>query len=353
MTPQAEQWAPLVSLRPGSSSDILILSNPLERRRFRVNRRALMKLLVSSSTAKPPSAAATALAVELASLGWRPGAKLAQDRSLGLKSWWTMGWHPSLEYYLWSRERNFIDLADDDGAIRRSRVRELLNGEGPPPPRVAVDASGVSLPEPRKLPPTGLGELLTKRKTIRVFSRTASVGADKLSSVLKLGLADIAARRRVDLADPLNYLQSHGVAFDFYVVVYAVDGIDAGAYLYDIASNALIPVRLGAHRDEMVRVLFGMRAPQTAAWTIVFAADFAQYQWRYRHERALRHIYMACGRHAQRLLIIGECLGLGTLPTPATSDRILECLLRFDTPRQAPVYSLTMGVPPRGRGQPH
>jgi nitroreductase len=99
----------------------------------------------------------------------------------------------------------------------------------------------------------------------------------------------------------------------------------------------------------MARILLGMRAPETAAWTLVIVSDFAQYQWRYRHERALRHLYMATGRIAQRILVVGHTYGLGSLPTPAMHD--LDCcdLLGIDAETHAPVYSLTMGPTPESK----
>jgi SagB-type dehydrogenase family enzyme len=143
------------------------------------------------------------------------------------------------------------------------------------------------------------------------------------------------------------------VAFDFHLVVFSVAGLEPGIYRYRVAEHDLVHQSHDELRARMRSVLIGMKAPQTASWTLLVSADFAQYQWRYRHERALRHIYMASGRIAQRVLLVGHAYGLGTLPTPATRDFPTIELLQLDPTRQAPIYTLTMGRQRARKGERH
>jgi SagB-type dehydrogenase family enzyme len=161
--------------------------------------------------------------------------------------------------------------------------------------------------------------------------------------VLAHGLEDVRERRRLQPGDNLDYLRTHGIAFDFHVVAYGVEGLEPGVYGYRVAQHELVLQRAGDFRQAMRSVLIGMKAPDTASWTLFMSADFLQYQWRYRHERALRHLYMTSGRLAQRLLVVAQAYRLGTLPTPATRDAETIELLQLDAFRQAPLYTLTMG----------
>jgi nitroreductase len=76
--------------------------------------------------------------------------------------------------------------------------------------------------------------------------------------------------------------------------------------------------------------------------------DVSQYQWRYRHERALRNLYIESGNLFQRVLVVATALRLSGLPTPAFSDETVAALLNLNSVRQFPVYSLTFGMDPRG-----
>jgi SagB-type dehydrogenase family enzyme len=180
------------------------------------------------------------------------------------------------------------------------------------------------------------------RRTTRAYAPSPVRIAD-LSNVIAHGLDDVRTNRLLAKQDELEWLRSHGTAFDLYVVAYRVDDLTPGAYRYDFIDHTLQLVRPGDLRSEMSAILVGMRAPETAAFTLILAADFAQYQWRYRHERALRHLYMSAGRSGQRLLVAAQAYGLGTLPTPATRDAATCDLLRLDPRVSTPLYTLTMG----------
>ncbi len=341
-------WLPLLVLRPGDDGRLTI-SDPLHRRRGTVPAQDLLDHL-APTRADPPDTRRLvrrkALDAELADRGWFPAAPLAESQVESIQRWWQRGWHPSLSYYLWSRHSDFRDRTDSDGEVRKGMVRRYLD-EGVPGPRRTAGGPPTMLAAPRQ-PQGGVGNLLLGRRTSRGYQE-AAVELDRLATVLRMGLADLRSVRLLPRNNPLEWLSSHGTAFDFYVVNFRAQGLARGVHLYDLETESLSAVRLGDFREQMCRALIGMRAPETAAWTIVVVADFAQYQWRYRHERALRHLYMAAGRVAQRLIVVGESVGLGSLPTPAAADELLCDLLDIDPDRQAPVYTLTMGpVPERG-----
>jgi nitroreductase len=95
--------------------------------------------------------------------------------------------------------------------------------------------------------------------------------------------------------------------------------------------------------DEFAEALYGQSAPKTAAFSVAFVFDLARYCWIYRHERALRNLFVEVGRIAQYLIIAGEQLGWSALPTPAIADSKMANLLGCGSERFYPAYTLTVG----------
>ncbi|GAA3296812.1 SagB/ThcOx family dehydrogenase [Dactylosporangium vinaceum] len=334
-------WADLLSIRPEAGpGDRLLISDPRTRRRSFVDAETLADLLLAEETGTAAPVAAGRLRDALTQRGWLGTAD--QGETSTERKWLDRQWHPSLEYYLWSRRPDFADTFDADGSVRTGLVEGYLS-DGPPDSFAEQPRGDVTLPAPRALPAgLPLTSVLLARRSTRSFTAAPTTVQD-LSDILWHAFDDVRRVRAIPVTGPLDYFRSHGSAFDFYTVVYGVGDIPPGVYRYHLAAHQLDLVTPGEHREEMVQTILGMRGPYTAACTVSIIVDFPRYQWRYRHERALRHLYMAAGRLGQRLIIVGESLGLGTLPTPATRDRRFAALHRLDERRQAPMYTFTMG----------
>jgi SagB-type dehydrogenase family enzyme len=330
-------------IRPPLESETsrVLLSAPWPGKRVLVDRSALLDSIAAEARGDEPAAAV------IENLG---AAGVLADESVDPKSldlmrhWWERAWHPSLQYHLWSRKCRYYDDKDSTGERRREVLRKYRSA-GPPPERISHSGAVHELRNPLD-PSAGnsLGRILLSRKTTRAYERIPET-QEVLSAILWHGLDGVrrtraAAAREEDLLDDLL---SYGVAFDFYVIVYAVDGLTPGVHFYNLHGHSLILLREGDLRDEMRQCMLGQAGPRTAAWTIVIVADFAQYHWRYRHERALRNLYIEAGRVAQHLIVTSTAYGLGSLPTPAIRDEQCGKLLRIVPPRQSPIYSLTMG----------
>lgn len=341
-------WSPFLVLRPprANQGDTVLLSDSGQLKRALIKRTALLDL-VASTFRTPSSLPPLGQHMEdLGFMGKPPEAEVAAHAA----HWWQRGWHPSLDYYLWSRQYNYRDEQDTSGEKRKEVLRTYLES-WEPPERVKPLGEEHALPKPPQ-PPKGvsLGELLMNRRTIRSYVKQM-VADSMLSSILWTGLEEARSARRLPKDDPLNYLKSYGVAFDFYLVLYSVEGLPPGVYFYDVSRHLVVEMKKGDYREKMVHHLSELKGPTTAAWTIILTADFVQYQWRYRHERALRHMYVESGRIAQRLLMMAMGYGLGTLPTPAVRDKDIAALLGLNERRQAPIYTLTMGLDRRFSGE--
>lgn len=282
---------------------------------------------------------------EADSPSWRSALRSAGDRSAladGWRHWTERRWYPSDQYYVASRRWDYADSADPDGAIRRAAVQKYLDEDGPP---AELDSSGprIALGDPSAPETASVAQLLVRRRSGRAYV-PKPVPIVRLSGLLWYGLDEVRRlRQQTSPEDPLSYLMSYGSAWDFYVSVYDVNGLDPGVYRYHVIDHELSAVRPGDHREVMTEILQGMRSPATAAWTLGLVADFPRYQWRYRHEQGLRRLYLESGMLAQELLILGMSYGLSTIVTPAQKDRLYLELLELPSDRFAPVYTLTMG----------
>lgn len=334
-------WSPFshISASLDASKDQAVLSDAWRGRRVAIGRTALLDLLTALANnpkSKPP------LAVRLEQFDMFGPLELDEETMRHATHWWQRGWIPSLDLYLWSRHNRFLDRDDPEGQKRRSALAQYLEQESPPA-RLIPSGVPVQLPEPAPLPEhLTLGEVLMRRRTIRSYA-LAPVPLAVLSGVLWHGTRDVRAVRSLSGADPIHYLHSYGVALDPYVVVYGVEGIRPGIYYYSLEEHRLIALEEGLFREEMTQLLFDQASPESAAWTMLWVADFSQFQWRYRHERAIRHLYFDAGRIAQEYILAGGAYAISSFPTPATRDQATITRLRLDPHRQAPIYTLTMG----------
>jgi len=347
------RYSPLLSVRPNPQTtreDQLILSDAWSGKRFLVQREALGDVLLFLHGKKLGEDSRINNVQEKLESAGILGSELTTEEKAHIRHWWNRGWHPSLEYYLWSRRVFYADIEDSHGEIRYNAIKRYL-ADGSPPPRIAP--RGESLPlEPVDLPSAALlGSLLVKRRTVRRYL-LGEVPQSRLSGTLWWGLHRIRELRKVPRQDPTDYLLSHGVAFDFYVIVYAVRGVSPGIYFYDLKNHSLVQVRRGDVRKSMYNIIFKTPAILSANWTILIVADVLQYQWLYRHERALRNLYIEAGRVGQRLILTALAYGQGSLTTPAFRDEQLSKLLDLEPVRQVPIYSITAGSLHREQQEP-
>ncbi|AEG34363.1 hypothetical protein Ththe16_1972 (plasmid) [Thermus thermophilus SG0.5JP17-16] len=331
-----------LSIRPWiEGEDTVLLSDAWHGKRFTVQIEALEDFLLVMAGRKPANTRSTQVQHVLRNAGILGEPRATREEAL-LDHWRKRGWHPSLEFYLWSRQIPYADQNDPDGQIRDRIIAEYLS-EQEPPARITVSGRQHKLtPQPRLPRASLLGELLLKRRTVRRYAE-GSVSLNRLSGTLWWGLQRLRRLRNLKRSKGRDYLISYGVALDFYVVVYNVEGLQPGVYFYDVVAHSLTEVFLGDLRSEMEKVMFDMPSPRWANWTIVIVADMWQYQWLYRHDRALRNLYIETGRVGQLLILSALAYSQGSLVTPAVSDGRLSELLRLETPRQAPLYTVTSG----------
>ncbi len=337
-------WPPEVRIRPHPSvAGSLEVVNVESGQTFRWRPPALAKLILSGTPGRALSNGADRRSGAAAWHRFMIGSDRAPGLVPGLKHWHKRGWFPSDQFYLASRRWNYVDEFDHSGHIREQVLRRFLNDEGPPPDPARLDGPQIEFEETEPPGPAGVVSLLKQRVTARSFL-PEPIAKPVLAGILHYGFAELRTRLGAVGADsPLSYLDSYGSAWDPYLAIFSVDDVEPGIYRYDITDHALTQVRSGDHRDELVSCLQGMNAPRLASFVLILVADFPRFQWRYRHEHALRRLYIETGIMAQELIVIAMSHGLGTLVTPAQRDSETLTLLDLPADRYCPVYTLTCG----------
>lgn len=338
----SEKWATLVTLRPEKYGRLTI-SDPVRQKRATVASSALIKMLAAQFRNTVPAGEGAALADSLAALQWSPASGEDPVKLERYAHWHKRGWETSLRYFLWSRNRSQLDGADFTGDVRRQVVDGYL-AEGQLPPQYTEGRPLIILPTVVSIPNyQSLGQLLMHRRTTRTYAGTA-VDLSVLGTILYHTCSGIRERLQAKDDSAISYLRSFGVSLKFYVIGFNVRSLEPGVYLYRVDKHALELIAEGCFRKETSSMLVGMSSPETANWTIVITANFADYQWRYRHERALRNLYTMSGRIGQRLILFAQAFGLGTVPTPAIKDDECSALLRIFPETEGCLYTLTSGT---------
>lgn len=342
-------WNAFLTLRPDwrDGSDNVVCSNPVTGRKLALSRATVIRLILDLAKNRDCQSTDKPKLQRLQQAGVLSSGS-TDDVVEGLPSaieWVRFGWQASLDYFMWSRHVQYADKDDRTGSIRCSSLQAYVDERGLPPTRMAVVGAELVLPIPEALPKDAmLGNIMMRRRTVRRF-RANSASLQDLSNVLWHGLEHVRQCRALSQQNLMNLLVSYGVAFEFFLICYDVQHVPCGVYSYDLFNHRLILIQEGDYRERMIEILVGQSPPSTAHWTVILLADYDQYQWRYRHERALRNIYIEAGRICHELIMYGLAYNVGTFMTPAIRDSRLLALLQInDTVRFDPIYTLTMGL---------
>lgn len=235
-----------------------------------------------------------------------------QEMNHGYCSWLKMGWHKAVDYYVASRatdDKNLFPLKNKNTVLKKTPT---------------VDASITVGKE------YDVVQALLRRRTKRKFNGERCL----TDQIFFNGLFNALV---------LSDYELNGL--EIYFIVYNVENITPGSYLFNIKNNALINRREGIFSQEMASNLQGMTTPTTASFTIILVANFEKLLKLMPYSKGLRHTYIESGRLAQKLLISYGQYGLSCLTTPALKDSAVSNLLNIDQLDYSPLYSLTFGYP--------
>ncbi|HLN64935.1 MAG TPA: SagB/ThcOx family dehydrogenase [Symbiobacteriaceae bacterium] len=316
------------------------LANHLSQKRLALSRRAALEVLAASL--RDPSSAGARAVDHLHALGFLGAPALDEETRGGIAEWEKHDWTLALPYYLASRRTAFFDEGDQFRVRQDEALRQYLTAsEAIPQPR-AAGPRATPLAPPCDLPDEELGKVLFRRTSSKRFP-DRTIPQEQLSAVLSHGFKAIRSYRRPDPQNAREVLRSSGSALDVFFAAYKVEGLTPGIYFYDLSSHTIELVRTGDFRQTVQHCLIGQDSTLTSSCTIFLTTEFRRYQWRYRHERALRNLYMDTAWVINRLILVATSLRLQTFITPATRDTETCDLLGINRNDEQVLYTLTIG----------
>jgi SagB-type dehydrogenase family enzyme len=173
-----------------------------------------------------------------------------------------------------------------------------------------------ALSVPADLPAVSLGDVILRRGSTRQFAHEP-IGAGALAAMLEL-----AVRPWPSDADP--------ALVDLYLLVHAVEGLPAGAYVHAPAAGGLRQLRAGEFRQEGGYLCLEQALGADASVVVFFLADLDRVHARY-GDRGYRAVNLAAGLIGGRLYLAAYALGLGATGLTFYDDDVV----RFFSPHAA------------------
>lgn len=263
-------------------------------------------------------------------------------------NWDEYHWREAALFHFLSRNQMFLDdkPRESADAVRQSTLAEYLEESGPPELFNKLPVDYRPLRAPKSVEGTDFFETLMDRRTVRKYNGQS---ADEvvLASVLHDGTARACALRleieRSYKETPEVLLKSWGSAFEVYVGVHRVNGVEAGFYHYDMRNHALGAVVVGDVEEVVYNAIWGQPMATNTCFTIFLTARFERYMWRYRYDRGLRNLLTNMGELAQIFILAGIARGLGNSMTPALRDSAIDARLGLDSTKEQTLYFLGFG----------
>ncbi|MCA1953946.1 MAG: SagB/ThcOx family dehydrogenase [Anaerolinea sp.] len=206
-----------------------------------------------------------------------------------------------------------------------------------------LDAPLIALPDPKELslPPLDLRQVIEQRVTVRTYAEEP-LSLGELSFLLwaTQGVKEVT-HRPVTLRTVPSAGARH--AFETYLLVNRVEGLQAGLYRYVALENALLPVRLDAEMVEVItKGCYDQRQVRGSAVTFIWVAITERMTWRY-GERGYRYLLLDAGHVCQNLYLAAEPLNCGVCAIAAYEDEVLNQALGLDGEAQFVIYLASLG----------
>lgn len=206
-----------------------------------------------------------------------------------------------------------------------------------------LDAPLIKLVEVAQIhaPALDVRTAIEERVSIRSYSEQA-LTLEELSFLLwcTQGVKSVTSRPVT-----LRTVPSAGArhAFETYLLINRVEGVQPGLYRYIALEHSLLPVNLDAEMAARVTSGCGdQRQVLTSAVTFLWAAVPERMYWRY-GERGYRYMLLDAGHVCQNLYLAAEPLKCGVCAIAAYDDEELNSVLGLDGETIFVIYAASLG----------
>jgi SagB-type dehydrogenase family enzyme len=219
--------------------------------------------------------------------------------------------------------------------------------KGVPPPALELgfdkERTVFELPAPSDLPEYSidLRDAIEKRRSVRRYADQA-LTLEELSFLL---WCTQGVKEKIDTYGTLRTIPSAGArhAFETYLLVNNVEGLDSGLYRFLATVHQLVEVSTAAGlADRITEACWQQSQVKRSAVTFLWAAVPYRMNWRY-GERGYRYLHLDAGHVCQNLYLAGEAIGAGVCAIAAFQDEALNTVLGLDGKEQFIIYLATVG----------
>ena len=214
-----------------------------------------------------------------------------------------------------------------------------------PPLELPYETSIQTIPlvPSEQLPPyqIELKTAIEKRKTLRRYQQT-SLSLEELTYLLWItqGVREVSETTRTSRNVPSAGARH---AFETYLVINRVDGLNPGLYRYLSIEHALLPINADPEISRKVfQACLNQQHVLNSAVTFVWVAVKERMYWRY-GERGYRYLYLDAGHVCQNLYLGAEAVGCGVCAIAAFEDDQLNTVLGLDGDNHFAIYLGSVG----------
>jgi len=237
------------------------------------------------------------------------------------------------EFMVKTRYKNISPSPQNSGLVPQPPL-ELPIPEGEPL---------ITLPQLTEIavPAMDLRDAIEQRRTVRAYSDTP-LSLEELTYLLWVsqGVKRVSSRPSTARTVPSAGARH---AFETYLLVNRVTGLESGLYRYAAIENGLL--RLDAPEDiaeAITRACLDQSQITNSAATFMWAAVTERMYWRY-VERGYRYLHLDAGHVCQNLALGAEQTGCGICPIAAFDDEQLNATLGLDGVDMFVVYLASLG----------
>lgn len=221
-------------------------------------------------------------------------------------------------------------------------------GAPQPPLELPIEegTSLLALPSPGglEIPRIDLQAAVEQRRTLRRY-RQQALSLDELSYLLWMtqGVKEIT-RRPVTLRTVPSAGARH--AFETWLLVNNVDGLQPGLYRFAASQHALIHLEASDDiRQQITHACGDQQQIYNSAVTFIWVAVAERMTWRY-VERGYRYLHLDAGHVCQNLYLAAEAVQCGVCAIAAYDDELLNQALGLDGDHLFAIYLASLGKRP-------